>query len=283
MKLVLKALFGVVALMFVFLLLPDSTSAQKNKTPLRRELAADFRDWPGDKIHSNNTDPFYSNQNTPSYPNDVFLQSGGTLYMRIQKNQRVFFDFNDPVRSWDKGDGMVNCQEWSPDGTGAGFTYAPPAFLLGDGRPNNDFTVIATGGSYTQDTAGAWHHNSTYFDFTALNPVGAVAYVAMNVRFDIVEQDEQFGIMFGSRIWKANDYAAPISGWTGIVQVIRTSDASWYVEPIPSDHPIAAARELQANQAALYLVGQGVKRGHGSGNCDLGDWWMPFAMTLTLR
>jgi len=280
MKLVLKTLLGTAALTAAFLLTPGPTLAQKGKIPRTTELYADFRDAAGDRIHSNNTDPFYSNDFTASYPNNVYLSESGTLFMRIQKNQRVFFDFDTPLRSWTDENERVTCRAYSPDGTGTIFDSAAPTFLLGDGRPDNDFTNITTGGGYIEDNSGQWSFDSTYVNLKALG-LNEVAYVVMGIRFD-TPHESPF-MFFGSRIW-VQDYAKPANGWTGIVQVARTSSTSWYIEPLAIDHPIAIARGLEADQTALFMQGNTGKGAKGlSGNCDLGDWQMPFGLDLWVR
>jgi hypothetical protein len=78
--------------------------------------------------------------------------------------------------------------------------------------------------------------------------------------------------------------AKPANGWAGIAQVARTSSTSWSIEPLPIDHPIAIARDLQADQTALFMQGSTGKGAKGlSGNCDLGDWQMPFGLELRVR
>ena len=280
MKPLLKTLLGTAALMAAFLPTTGPTLAQKGKVPRTTELSADFRDAAGDKIHSNNTDPFESNDFTASYPNNVNLSESGALFMRIQKNQRVFFDFDTPLRSWIDDSGSVMCRAYSPTGTGTIFDAAPPAFLLGDGRPDNDFTVITTGGGYIEDDSGQWSFDSTYVNLKGLS-VGEVAYVLLSVRFNA--PDETFFMHFGSRIW-VQDYAKPANGWAGIAQITRMSATSWYIEPLPVDHPIALARALEADQTALFMQGSTGKGAKNlSGNCDLGDWQMPFGLSLSVR
>lgn len=280
MKHVLKTLMGPAALVLALLLIPAAMSAQKGKIPRTTELVADFRDAVGDKIHSNGTDPFYSNDDTPGYPNNVYLSESGTLAMRIQQTQRVFFDFDSPIRYPVDESGRVMCRAYSPDGTGTIFYSTPPAFVLDGGRPDNPFTQITTGGGYVEDGNGDWSFSSTYVNLKAL-AVGEIAYVLLSIRFDI--PDESFFMHFGSRIWVL-DYAKPVNGWAGIVRVTRTSGLSWYIDPLPIDHPIAAARGLEADQTALFMQGSTGKGARGlSGNCDLGDWQLPFGLTLTVR
>jgi hypothetical protein len=279
MKHVLTTLTGLTALLLALLLVPAAMSAQKGKIPRTTELYADFRDAAGDKIHSNHTDPFYSNDDTPGYPNSVYLSESGTLAMRIQQTQRVFFDFNTPLRTWVDESGRVMCRAYSPDGTGTIFYATPPEFLSTGGRPDNHFTQIVTGGGYVENN-GVWSFSSTYVNLKALG-AGEIAYVLLSIRFDI--PDESLFMHFGSRIW-ALDYAKPANGWAGIVQVTRTSGQSWYIEPLPIDHRIATERGLQADQTALFMQGSTGKGAKGlSGNCDLGDWQMPFALSLWVR
>jgi hypothetical protein len=279
MKLVPKALIGVTAVLLAFLLVPGPISAQKTKNS-STELGADFRDASGDKIHGNGTGPFYSNNDTSGYPNDVVLAPNGSLYMRIQKTQRVFFDFDTPLRNWLDENGEITCRAYSTDGrSGTVFSYPGPTPAFLPGRPDNDFTLIVTGGGYTENN-GQWSFSSTYVNLKTI-PVGEVAYVAMSFRFDIPE--ESFFMFFGSRIWTP-DYAKPANGWTGIVQVTRDSGTSWYIEPLPVDHPIALARGLQADQTSLFTLGSTGKGNKSlSGNCDLGDWRMPFGLSLWVR
>lgn len=280
MKRTTKILSGTAAVILGCLWISGPTLAQKNKPPRTTELYADFRDAYGDKIHSNGAGSLYSNDDTSGYPNNVIFSEGGSLYMRIQQTQRVFFDFTDPIRDWKDPDWGVKCRAWSPTGTGTEFSLPgpPPAFLLGDGRPDNYLTIIQTGGGYTLKDDGDWSYDREYVD---LRTIATVAYVVMSIRFDI--PDESIFMFFGSHIWTP-DYAKPENGWTGIVQITRENDATWLIEPLPVEHRIAIERGLEADQTSLFMLGSTGKGNKGlSGNCDLGDWRMPFALTLTLR
>lgn len=280
MKRTTKILSGTAAVVLGCLWIPGPTSAQRSKPPRTTELYADFRDASGDKIHTGGAGSLYSNDDTSGYPNNVIFSEGGSLYMRIQKTQRVFFDFNDPIRGWEDPEWGVQCRAWSPTDTGTVFSLpgSPPAFLLGDGRPDNYLTIIRTAGGYTSDDAGEWSYNTEFVD---LRTIATVAYVVMSIRFDI--PGESISMNFGSHIWTP-DYAKPEHLFASIVQVTRASATTWVIEPLPVEHRIAFERGLEADQTSLYMLGStGKGKSALSGNCDLGDWRMPFALTLTLR
>jgi hypothetical protein len=196
--------------------------------------------------------------------------------MRIQKNRQVIFEIAEFVGDWPiRDDGTVTCREWGTSPP-VYFYEPPPAFLSNGGRPNNDIAWFVTLGSFPYDAVtGTWGpYTNGYFDLKSIAE-GGEAYVAMNVRFDIVEQNEPFYVGFAFHLWVDPGMV------TTIVKITRTSTKSWYIETLPPDHPLAVLRGMQADQANLFMVASSERRGHGGGNCDLGDWLMPFAMTVT--
>jgi hypothetical protein len=78
------------------------------------------------------------------------------------------------------------------------------------------------------------------------------------------------------RLWSAD---VPLGG--GLVRVTHPTADSWVVEPQdPNEPPL---RSLGPNEAGFKIGVPEVRRVRPGGNCDLGDWLMPFQITLYKR
>ena len=311
MKIAVHTAFAV--LVAVLLVMPGSMStigAGPKATSI--ELSAAFRDYPDDGIRSDIPGkPYVSNSDTPGYPNNVLLQlPAGTLFMRIQQNRRLVFRFAELIRepSLD-ADGKLYCRGYNQTPLKSyDFTYGSlPSFLQdgASGEPANDFTRISTRGVYAK-SGEVWTY-TTPFSLTSMGvTTPLVAYVGLSIDFHMDWKDYYFDVMPEYYLWRGQD---PM---TGIVKVTRdTAKKTWTIEPLPEDDPDARdlanhlADEFRFNtggptdplpypgfvdpgaplpfQASLFIwtSSQQGKDGHPGGYCDLGDWRLPFQLTLT--
>jgi hypothetical protein len=87
-----------------------------------------------------------------------------------------------------------------------------------------------------------------------------------------------FGVMPNYQLWAADP---PLNG--GVAKVTHPSATVWVIEPQSPDDPAAPLRGLGPNEAGFKITAPEVKRDHAGGNCRLGDWVMPFRITLRKR
>jgi hypothetical protein len=273
-------------------------AARGGPKPQSTELKAYLRSpATGDKIYSDDPGvPYTSNRDTAGYPNNVIFQPSGTLYMRIQKNRRVYFDFDigslscPSTCTFAPGNLEVTCHEYSQDGVSGGvFTEETPAFVKDGGTVTltNDITFISTGAAVQYvppaptappGTLGSWVADPTLPTPTIPTmSVGDTLYVWLSISFDTTDENESFTIHHNYELWTG------LSPRTGIAKVTHPLPDTWVLEPLPpgdTDHPL---RALGWNQASLSMaVGRDVKAGHSGGYCDLGYWNMPFELTLKI-
>lgn len=290
------ALIFITTLVVSILVQTGHVSAQKGAKLYPIELSATLRSDVNDGIYSDNpTVPYTTNRITASYPNNVILQEAGTLYMRIQKNRRVYFRFRIPSvvpSTYVAGDNQVVCREYSPDGiSGKEFLENAPAFLTngGDVTQANDITFITTGASVryqayvpatetTPATPAGWIEDASLPTIASMEVGPDPLYVWLSVRFDTIDDDESFTIHHNYELWTG------LKPRTGIAMVTHTDVNTWVLVPLPPDDPAHPFRALGDNEASLSMVvGIHRKDGHSGGYCDLGYWVMPFELTLTRR
>jgi hypothetical protein len=286
MKMGFKAALG--ALLVALLLSPSlmwAQKGQKGQPPNQpTELVALFRDnWDsntqtyGDKIHSDGFGPYMTVENPDrTYDSIVLLSLEGSLGMRVLKNRRVFFEFDAPVRPAPLVNGMLTCRESLPDGSGALFYVSPPSFLTG--VPDNDSFYLSTLHEMTYNgTTWVYDVDSPHFDFRTM-PVDATASLLVRANFGFYTAEDS-GLFIVAPNWPAS---AASGG--GAVKVTHPSADVWIVEPqsapLPGDPPL---RGLGLNEAGFKIQAPAVKKVHGPGACDLGDWVMPFQITLSRR
>ncbi len=290
----MKAVLGVVFGLTAIVILPPAASEllQNVGAPGNTELIADFRDATDsagnytDRIHSDGLGPYRSDGPFSPSSNRIELTAKGDLYLRIQQSRRVLFEFNDPLRGTPIDDNEdVPCRESAATGV-RDFSLAAPPFLLpgASAVPNNRATVITTLGSFTRDvTSGGWKYVASTYSLASMAEHES-AFVALNVRFDTVEEAGTFGVLLNS---EASDSPRPMSG---IVKVthrhtpasLRTVE-TWGVESISASDSPAPPSALGARGARLVLAVTAVRNSHGPGSCDLGDFVVPFGLTLTAR
>lgn len=266
------ACIGLAAAAVVFLLLTGSLGAQKSKAaPTTTPLAALFRDAVGDKIRSDGGGAYYTVLDSDrTYSSVVELDRDGRLNMRVVRNRRVYFQFDTPVRPAPLNEsGQLICHEW----TGDVFYADPPSFLAG--VPDNDSFYFSTFGKITYDGTSWVYDPVPPFDFRTM-PVDANAssLVRIQINFYTAADDGGFGVMPNYRLWSAETALAG-----GVLKVTHPDANVWVVEPQSPDDGIPL-RSLGLNQAGFKVAVPEVRRVRSGGNCDLGDWVMPFQLTL---
>jgi hypothetical protein len=236
-------------------------------------------------ICGDRNEAYTSNSVTPGYPVDVVLQPSGALYMRIQQNRQVVFDFkegSEVPRTLDGPfqAGMLTCREWTPPGDPTVYFFVPPPDLALPGVPPRVFTVITTGGSWRKNDAGTWEPNTATFNLLTMAP-NASAYVSLAFRFDTYVGDDMFFIRPGHDWWEGT------SGVAGAVKVTYSYDSAtkrktWVMVPIPEEEdapPLLSPRD----SASLFMSVDRDGKKHGAGTCYLGTWRMPFELKLQTR
>ena len=257
------------AVLAILVALNGVVLAQKGKTTsYYAELSATFDDASG-MIHSDGAGAYTSNSISPGYPNNIIFKSDGSLYMRIQKNRRLIIDFDSRTPGTPEPivNGAVTCREFAPAGTDPTYFTAEPPDLVLPGVPPNDLTGVATAGSWSQPDGGVY--NTAKFNF-ALMTQGQSAYVSLSFYFTTSPAEEAFYLMPGLNWWDPSGLHAGIVKVTYLGQNVDTGKRSWEVVPV-------------SGQASLYFPISYVRKVHGSGTCYMGDWEMPFRVTLADR
>jgi hypothetical protein len=277
MKHMLTAVLGVV--LVVLVVPPGPMLAQKGKAAspqAETELEAQFRDSQGDKIYSDGGGPYYTvREPDRTYSSVVMLNSDGRLNMRVVKNRRVFLNFDTPIRRvWPSTNGQLTCHDYGGETV---FYVDPPSFLAG--VPENDSIYISTFGKIT-DNGSQWVYDpSVPFDFRtmAVHPTES-ALVRIQINFYTAADAGMFGVMPSYQLWSAD---VPLAG--GVANVTHPSADAWVIESRFPDNAAVPPFLLGPNEAGFKITAPEVKRVHPGGNCDLGDWVMPFGLTLTKR
>jgi len=262
---------GLAVVVVSLLFQPGSLWAQKGKAaPTTTPLAALFRDAGGDKILSDGGGAYLTVQDPDrTYASIVQLETDGRLRIWILRYRRVLFNFDTPARPAPPTNGQLTCREY----TGDLFYADPPSFLTG--VPDNDSFYLWTFGKITYN-GDAWVYDpSSMFDFRTM-PVDANAstLVRVQINFYTAEDSGMFGVLPNYQLWSAETSLAG-----GVLKVMHPSSDVWVVEPQSPEDRIPL-RSLGPNEAGFKVTAPEVKRVHSGGNCDLGDWVMPFRLTL---
>jgi hypothetical protein len=240
------------------------------------ELSALFRDDPGDKIHSDDGGVYYTVRDPDRvYASVVELDADGRLNLTIRRHRKVIFEFDNPVRPAPLTGGQLTCHDYNGDVV---FHVVPPSFLTG--VPDYSSVYFTTFGKITYNGTVWVYDPSTMFDFRAM-PVDANAGALVRVQinfYTVADPGAVYGVMPNYRLWSAD---APLAG--GVVRVTHPTADSWVVEPQDPNDPSAPLRSLGPNEAGFKIGVPEVRRVHPGGNCDLGDWLMPFQITLYKR
>jgi len=284
MKVLLK---GVLAAILVSLALQAPMWAQKGKpapqpppTKSETELTAEFRDGPNDKIYSDGFGPYYTVlEPDRTYSSVVLLDRDGRLAMQISNVQaasprKVFFKFDQNVRPVPLENSQLICRDYNGN---TEFNVTQPSFLT-TGEPNNNTFYITTFGEITYGKTGWVYNPKTMFNFRNM-PVSdtASSLVRVQINFNAAERFWLFGVMPNYRLWSADTALAG-----GVVKVTHPFADTWVVEPQAEDDPLPL-RSLRLNEAGFKVGVPEVSGVHPGGNCDLGDWVMPFQLTLYKR
>jgi len=294
----LKKYLGLLAIAEL-LALPVPTSAQGKPTSKGGspavELFAQFRDAKGaqagsgflDKIHSDGKGPYYSDP-ADGYPNHVLLSEGtGSLVIQIQPSRlvdrQVIFEFDQPTRSVDYKHLTCSYRPAGPENAG----LTAPASLRRHANPKRTDSVLTyistTYEFHRQWVAGANHDKKFSWVSTghplnlATMPVGpeAQAFVGMDVLYRIAGDVSGYLLTF-------NNTGAREMSRTGIVQITHPDNRTWVLKPLPVSVGDAPFTMLALNEARRFGVVYGASR-QERGWCDMGDWKMPFELTLTRR
>jgi hypothetical protein len=266
------ARLGLAVVVGVLLLQPGSLWAQKGKAaPKPTPLRGEFRDASGDKIQSDTGAPYYTVQDPDrTYASVVQLDSDGRLDFRVLRHRRVLFNFDDFVRPAPVNEkGELTCHEW----TGDVFYADPPSFTAG--VPNIDSFYLSTFGEIRYDGTAWVYDPDPPFDFrTMAVDTNASSLIRVQINFYTAEDAGMFGVMPNYRLWSAETSLAG-----GVLKVTHPSADTWVVEPQALDNGIPL-RSLGPNEAGFKVAVPEIRRVRSGGNCDLGDWVMPFHLTL---
>jgi hypothetical protein len=259
------------ALVVVLLFQSGYLWAQKGKAvTTTTPLAALFRDELEDNIRSDGGGAYLTVRDPDrTYASIVQLETDGRLRIWILRNRRVMFNFDTPARPAPLTNGQLTCHDY----TGDLFYADPPSFLTG--VPDNDSFYLWTFGKITYNGAEWVYDPSSMFDFRTM-PVDANAstLVRVQINFYTAEDAGMFGVMPNYQLWSAETSLAG-----GVLKVTHPSSDVWVVEPQSPVDGIPM-RSLGPNEAGFKLGVPEVRRVSPGGNCDLGDWVMPFRLTL---
>jgi hypothetical protein len=261
------------------------------------ELFAQFRDAKGaqpgagflDKIHSDGKGAYYSDPGNV-HPNKVLLsESTGRLIMEIRPSEsvdrQVVFEFDQPTRYVDLD--HLLCRSYHPKGPqNVGFT-APMYLKDHPANPSPTdrvFTHIMT--TYelrlqpetdaNGDTQFRWVSTGHLLNLATM-PAGpeSRAHVGLVVLYLTVGHVGGYFLNFN------NNDTGEMSR-TGIVEVTHPGDRTWVLKPLPVGQADAPITMLAANEVRRRVVVYSAAP-QERGWCDMGDWMMPFELTLTRR
>jgi len=260
------------------------------------ELFARFRDAKGaqagagflDKIHSDGKGAYYSDP-AGEHPNYVLLSKGtGRLIMLIRPselvNRQVAFEFDQPTRSVDFE--HLACHSYhtrGPESVG----FRPPVYLRDPANPSPTdkvFTQIVTTYEFRLQTVTGengeaqlrWVSTEHLLNLATM-PAGpqSRAHVGLVVMY----------LTFGHRggyFLNFNNTDTQGKSPTGIAEITHPDGQTWVLKPLPLGRADAPITMLAANDARRRVVVYAATL-QERGWCDMGDWNMPFELTLTRR
>jgi len=275
----------VFACTLALLVVPLLVVAQgKGAKPVTPEYDVTFTDNYGDKIHSDGKG---------AYPGARLNESIFSLTAYASQGRSIIFQFNDPS-SYTYGE-TVACRSWE---TGLYYTRPTPPYLLAavpdDRVPQTVWADLGT--SYEMVWNGsAWVRiiakkkgdfiSYKYLNFLAM-PSGTKAYVIFGYGFDLVgyagdateytvnhNNNFDLGLIPGrpGAVFDAGiaEVEAVVAGW------------EWKIRPLPERFPVLSGVPTVQNQANHHvLVAASASGGLGTLRCDLGNFYMPFELTL---
>jgi hypothetical protein len=241
------------------------------------ELSALFRDDPGDKIHSDGGGVYYTVRDPDrTYASVVQLGTDGRLNLEIRSHRKVIFEFDAPVRPAPlTSSSQLTCRDYNGDVV---FYVDTPSFLTG--VPEYSSVYFTTFGKITYNGTVWVYDPSTMFDFRTM-PVHATASSLVRVQINFATVEDRgalYGVMPNYRLWSAD---TPLAG--GVMRVTHPTADSWVVEPQYEDDPVVPLRSLGPKEAGFKIGVPELRKVRPGGNCDLGDWLMPFQITLYKR
>jgi hypothetical protein len=255
-------------------------------------LSATFTSTAGFAITNDKEEPYVTTARINGSSNEVCVAASGTLYFRVLRpdvlGRTIKLDFSRVVSlPWEEP-GEVPCMPGG--GSTAGFGCAPPTFLPGL-APTLTYSVMTTAYEW-EFLNSAWRRktqtdrrgNVTPVYLNLYTPGAWKRYAVLNWSFKLDEgAGDQYihWLIFGNTWDKALNEP---SGRVGIVAVTRVDDSTWVVRPISpinGDPPLPG--DLVDSQAYLtrYVLASPDNCVPGTGgSCHLGDYVMPFELTL---
>ncbi len=293
--------FRIIAALMGLLAFPAVAGAQGVAKSGRQasavELYARFRDAKAgsrgsaflDKIRSDGKGVYFSDP-AGGHPNYVLLSKGsGRLILQIQPSRlvarQVVFEFDRPTRTVDYE--HLACHSYHPAGP-QDVGFAPPTDLADHENPNGSdkvFTRISTTnefrGEQVRDANGEtqlrWVSTGRVLNLATMTAgPDARAYVGLSVWYWIRGHRGVYYLSLNN-----NSDAREISG-AGIAEVTHPDDRTWVLKPLTLADPDTTSATPTANEFRRRIVVNG-DTPHERGWCNLGDWEMPFELTLTRR
>jgi hypothetical protein len=235
------------------------------------------------KLRSDGQGPYTSSRRVRGYSNLVALSGiSGYLYMQIHFEEyfgrHIVFQFDTPARTT-ATDPLV-CNAFKG--------IIPPTYT----RPAPEYvttapyiapvirTRISSGNELVFD-GGKWQRKVVQGNEVLLNllemPQGDTRYAELLIIFEIEDPSPEFekdvvylgfNNNFQRELLESGNTAA------GVVQVTHPSDNTWVMAPVPFPPPTDTL--LGEDQAVNWIYDLDL-----GGNCDLGDYYMPFELTIT--
>ena len=235
------------------------------------------------KIRSDGQGPYTSSRRVRGYSNLVALSGiTGYLYMQIHFEEyfgrHIVFQFDSPARITETNPLTCNAFKGIIPAT---FTRPAPDYVT---TPPYIAPVLRTrisSGNELVFDGGKWQRKVVQGEEVLLNllemPVGETHYAELLIIFEIEDPSPEFDtdmIYLGFN----NNFQRELleSGNTvaGVVQVTHPSDNTWVMTPVPFPPPTDTF--LGEDQAVNWIYDLDL-----GGNCDLGDYYMPFELTIT--
>ena len=246
---------------------------------------------PGYAISNDIPGPYVTTARINGSSNEVSLTSAGSLYFRVLRPELLLrtirISFADALYlPWLSDPEGRRCKPFGNTPPEDFYYCSPPAFLPGEVPVTYSMMSTAQEWEYVSgwrpvfkpDNKGILRAVSLNF-----NTEGTwTKYAVLNWNFKLDEgySTEQFThwLLF-SNTW--DQALNEPSGRVGIVAVTRVSDTKWVVRPIDPMADGALPGGMVQNQALLtrYVLSD-CTSGTG-GSCYLGDYSMPFELTLT--
>lgn len=252
----------------------------ESRGAVSNELRAVFADATGDRIISDDGRAYVSTDPRHRYDAVAFSPDLGSIVIsvgvtspaaRFLNLDFMEMDMLDDYRISEPGGDGYDCRDYFNKQMNVPEFPMPPIALPGSADTTS--FVIQTWAKVTY-TNGKWQSTGTTFNVRDM-PVRDTVYVGFNFSFKTAGRT--FWLAFNEKHWGGLDLRlAP-----GFAQVTRTDENTWLLRPIDPATAPALPNGTEENFANLFVYVPEVKRVHGAGYCDLGNWRMPFSITLT--